>query len=528
MNDKLIQISMVRNELHLIKELLPIWSKYADGFIFMLDTCTDGTDEYLKSVSDTYNILEILKNDTINDTELKIETDLRGYLFNTAKKYSNNIICLDADEYLDGTFSKTDLLKLLNSNVDTVFFLQWKQYTSCNTIRIDGPWLHNFKDRIGNYTNNFYFERKQNHSTHLPIPFNQKSINPSELFIVHLQWMDKTHVAIKQYYWKVYDYVNNLLHNVDIVGNSAYDSSVNDFNWEEEYTLIPLKINPNVIEINSVYKNYRLSYIKEYTKKYNIPNLGDWGFDILNLDENVKPNNNKYKISVITAIGKNIIYSKYFDRYLNSVLNQHMFLETEHIIIYSEWHPFFENFKKYSNFILIKEDKSMGVYNAWNIGIQNSTTDYVTNWNIDDIRHPINTKIKYDALTKNNIDMVYSWYIATTDLSENFDNINYETKQYLKYPDNYHTIVMENCYAGPDPMWRKDMHNVVGYFDYENFNTIGDWEMWIRFAKAGFIFKLIPLPLCIYLDHQNTVSKIQSDRVNDEKYRLYKKYNSNL
>lgn len=525
MNDMIIQISMVRNELHLIKELLPIWSKYSDGFVFMLDCCTDGTKKYLETVKDEYNILQILENTTIDDIHLKIETDLRGILFNTAKQYSNNIICLDADEYLDGNFSKIDLLNLLNSNKDTVFFLQWKQYTSCNTIRIDGPWFHNFKDRIGNYTNNFSFQRKQNHSTHLPTPFNQKPINPSDLFIVHLQWIDKTHVAIKQYYWKVYDYVNNLVHGVDIVGNSAYDSSVNDFNWEEEYTLVPLKINPSVIENNSVYNNYRLSYIKEYSKKYSIPNLGDWGFDILNLDENIKPNTKNYKISVITAIGKNDTYSNYFERYLNSVLNQHMFLQTEHIIVYSEWHPFFENFKKYSNFVLIKENKSAGVYNAWNIGIQNATTEYVTNWNVDDIRHPINTKIKYDALINNNVDLVYNWYIATTDTSENFDNINYENKHYLRYPDNYHTIVMENCYAGPDPMWRKRMHDVVGYFDYENFNTIGDWEMWIRFAKAGFIFKLIPYPLCIYLDHQNTVSKLQHDRVNIEKIRLFQKYN---
>jgi hypothetical protein len=143
---------------------------------------------------------------------------------------------------------------------------------------------------------------------------------------------------------------------------------------------------------------------------------------------------------------------------------------------------------------------------------------------VDDIRHPINTKIKYDAITKNNVDLVYNWYIGTQDESENFNNIDYQKKQYLQYPDNYHEIVLENCYAGPDPLWKKSLHDTVGYFDYTNFNTIGDWEMWIRFAQFGAIFKLIPYPLCLYLDHQNTVSKTQQTKVHDEKVRLFQKY----
>ncbi len=39
------QITMARNELTLIRELLPIWSQYTDGFVFMLDSCTDGTPD---------------------------------------------------------------------------------------------------------------------------------------------------------------------------------------------------------------------------------------------------------------------------------------------------------------------------------------------------------------------------------------------------------------------------------------------------------------------------------------------------
>jgi hypothetical protein len=517
----IVQISMVRNELPLIKQLLPIWKKYVDGFIFMLDTNTDQTKSYLKSVSSEYNILEVLEN-TQFENELTIETDIRQRLFDSALKYTNKIICLDADEYIDGIGSKKDLEELLDKNPNTRFHLKWNQYTSCNTIRIDGPWDNNYKERIGVYQNRKEYIKSQNHSQHLPQTEIDVAVNPETFFIAHLQWLNKNYVAIKQYYWKVYDYVNKIKYGIDTVGSEAYDASVNNFNWEEEYIFFPLRISPYVFEKDLMENNYRLNYIKENVQAYDIPNLGDWGLDIVNLNSK---DSNPYKVSVITAIGKNGVYSKYFQRYLENVLDQHMFLQTEHVIVYSEWHEFFDNFKKYSNFILVKEDRRLGVYNAWNIGIKNASTDYVTNWNIDDIRHPINTKIKYDLLSKNNIDLAYNYYTGVSDDTINFYSENWLKNGYIPYPDDYHNIVLHACMAGPDPMWKKQLHDKVGYFDYENFNTIGDWEMWIRFVVvANAKFKLIPEVLCIYLDHENTVSRTNLKKVEDEKIKLSQKY----
>jgi hypothetical protein len=76
-------------------------------------------------------------------------------------KYSHKIICLDADEYLDGPLTKQELEEILDNNIDTVFHLNWIQYTSLNTIRVDGPWKNNIKDRIGSYTGKPKFEKKQ-------------------------------------------------------------------------------------------------------------------------------------------------------------------------------------------------------------------------------------------------------------------------------------------------------------------------------------------------------------------------------
>jgi hypothetical protein len=66
----IVQITIARNELTLIKQLLPVWSSYTDGFVFMLHACTDGTKEYLDEVKDKYNILEVLVAEEIIDNSL--------------------------------------------------------------------------------------------------------------------------------------------------------------------------------------------------------------------------------------------------------------------------------------------------------------------------------------------------------------------------------------------------------------------------------------------------------------------------
>lgn len=522
----IVQTSMIRNDLLLLKKILPIWKEYADGFVFYVDTSERELIEYLNENKKLYNILEIIDN--IRDTEkLVFETDARQFLFDTGLKYSDKIICLDGDEYLNGKMTKSELETLLQTNKDTVFNLRWRQYTSVNTLRVDGPWLNNFKDRIGSYSKRYEFKKTQMHSTHLPSTDRYFTINDSDLHIVHLQWMDKKFVAIKQYFWKITDYITKNINNTNTIGYDAYDSSVNNFDWEEQYTNSICKIPSWVFEEMATKNNYRLDFIQEMTKKYSIPNLGDWGYDIINIKNDEETIINKFKVSVITAIGSIERYGRFIPRYINNVKQQHLFNETEHIIVYSEWSDLFNELSELDNFKFIKEHEKLGVYNAWNIGIKESTTKYITNWNIDDIRHPLNTKIKYDLLENNDYDMAYSYYAATRDESLDFYNIDLNTIHVLEYPDEYEKYVLNACYAGPDPMWKKELHEKVGYFDYERFNTIGDWEMWIRFALNGSKFKLIPEVLCIYLDHEETISSTQLDKAQLEKQTLHKLYGSN-
>ena len=279
----IVQMTMTKNECFLIKEMLPIWSKYADGFVFISDNSTDDTVEYLHANKEKYNILEIIEAPPASDMK-KWETNMRQQLFDAAFKYSNKIICLDTDEYLDGNATKEQLEAALDNNPSTIFLLQWIQYTSKNQRRVDSFWKNNFHDRVGVYSRNIQYHTSFSHSSHMPNDHTTpgKRVDPKHLFIAHLQWLDKLTVGIKQYYWKVWDYVNHKEHGVSIINPRDYDISVNNFQWEYEYFDKPLQVEEDIFSKQDIDNNYKLQYIIEQTKKYNIPNLNDWGLGIYN------------------------------------------------------------------------------------------------------------------------------------------------------------------------------------------------------------------------------------------------------
>jgi len=793
----IVQITMVRNERFLLEKLLPIWREYVDGFVFLVDTSNDGTEEFLREVATQYNILDIMTLEASDDT-LWVVSDERQRLFDRAKQFSNKIVCLDADEYFDGSMTKDELEAMLDAHQDALFNLRWVQYTSVNTIRVDGPWADNTKGRIGvfNQDQDYQFKYEQMHATHLPFPQNQYLIPEEKLFIAHLQWLDKNIVGIKQYCYKVQDYTSHAKFGAKIVPKEAYDTSINDFNWEEEYYKYPLKVREDVYEYMTTGDYYKTDMIKRYTKELDIPNLGDWGlnlhdsvpmyfctgvdekhypllvnligsihkfnfydtveirvydlglnsvqlkelqnfkkvkicqveetnpniitdiqtsptrfvkglfswkpvlikdsldhcpyvlyldagteirkplnnlfkhiiqnkyllfdcghsikwmstaFNIESQDLNSKENSwilddqtfgvdagfmgvsrgiyddfvlpmyelsknlknfeddgscpdgwgcgrhdqtlfstlarklgldityhtrreedcallvdgkkvnfhithtkdhvkdstvvyrcrwdmhyNSYKenaasikrdyiVSVVTAIGSLNKYGRFINQYFENATQQIGFSRFEFVIIYSEWSSVFDEYKSYANIRFIKEDEQKGVHNAWNMGIANATAEYVTNWNVDDIRFNINTIMKYHSLSKNiGTDLSYSYYIGIDESEIGVVDLN--EKDYIRYPDNFHEQVLSMCMAGPDPMWRKSAHIFFGYFNGKDYSIVGDWEMWIRMAKNGLVFKLLPYVLGVYVSHDSTVSNSSDLELELQKSKLLNQY----
>jgi len=76
-------------------------------------------------------------------------------------------------------------------------------------------------------------------------------------------------------------------------------------------------------------------------------------------------------------------------------------------------------------------------------------------------------------------------------------------------------LLKEGCFIGPQPMWRRSVHDEYGWFD-ETLVTSGDYEFWLRISQS-FDFYHIRLPLGLYLvrpdsiEHRDIVTKRLED-----------------
>ena len=102
----------------------------------------------------------------------------------------------------------------------------------------------------------------------------------------------------------------------------------------------------------------------------------------------------------------------------------------------------------------------------------------IVNWNIDDRRFPKANEKKYIVLKKNpDVGLVYNWWIFSDKENENINNLSKTIRPFQSTPPEHHMWDW-SCACGPDPMWRKSLHDQVGYFNQEEFPSCADWDMW--------------------------------------------------
>jgi O-antigen biosynthesis protein len=192
---------------------------------------------------------------------------------------------------------------------------------------------------------------------------------------------------------------------------------------------------------------------------------------------------NKYKVSVITGIGAINKYLNSIRGYFENIQCQSIFKWTEHIIIYKEWSKIFDDYSYLPNIIFVHESGN-GVYDAWNQGIKTSTTKFITNWNVDDRRFVKANEKKYIFLMKNpDHGLIYNWWYFTDKEDEDINKLQGNIRPFQSTPKS-HQMWSWSCACGADPMWRKDLHKKVGYFDQKNYPSCGDWDMWLSFDKV--------------------------------------------
>ena len=135
--------------------------------------------------------------------------------------------------------------------------------------------------------------------------------------------------------------------------------------------------------------------------------------------------------------------------------------------------------KKAAGCKVIETDDIPTIYKAWNMAIEASTGDYITNANCDDRLYPNALKLMADTLyTQPDYAAVYTNVDRVKEIGGPPHAVYEWGEGGLEY------MLTKGCFMGPMPMWRKSLHDKYGLFDPE-MRSAGDYEFWMRCLSNG-------------------------------------------
>lgn len=151
---------------------------------------------------------------------------------------------------------------------------------------------------------------------------------------------------------------------------------------------------------------------------------------------------------------------------------------------------------------LLLTDKIVTIYHAWNLGARAARTEYVTNSNADDRLRQDGIATLVKALDDHpQAALVYPDVDIVQDLEGGFDGA--KRTGGFRFAEGGFEVLMKICFVGPMPMWRSSLHAKHGWFD-ANMQSAGDYEYWLRIAKAGEKLLHVREVLGIYLDRPDS------------------------
>jgi GT2 family glycosyltransferase/glycosyltransferase involved in cell wall biosynthesis/predicted Zn-dependent protease len=209
--------------------------------------------------------------------------------------------------------------------------------------------------------------------------------------------------------------------------------------------------------------------------------------------------NSKIKVSAIVSAYNS---EKFIRGCLEDLVNQTLYKkgELEIVVVDSgsqeNERAAVDEFKqKYPNIIYLRTEERETAYGAWNRGIKAACGKYITNANTDD-RHRKNA-LEVMAGTLDNfpeIALVYGDQILTETENETFDHCT--PVGYFSWPE-FDRIQLFHCpFIGPQPMWRRSLHDEFGHFD-DSLKIAGDYDWWLRISEK-YSFRHIPELLGLY------------------------------
>ena len=132
------------------------------------------------------------------------------------------------------------------------------------------------------------------------------------------------------------------------------------------------------------------------------------------------------------------------------------------------------------NVILEVFDYRAGIYEVWNHGVRKTTSQFLTNMNVDDLRRDDSLELQAQFLKNHaSIDVAYQDVYLSFEANAEWaliEGVGLSTSL------PHVSLPMMNLGFNPPhnaPMWRRRVHDEVGLFD-ETFRSAGDFDLWVR------------------------------------------------
>lgn len=176
--------------------------------------------------------------------------------------------------------------------------------------------------------------------------------------------------------------------------------------------------------------------------------------------------------------------------------------------------------QRYDNIRYYRLDTRETVYQAWNRGIRLARGKYITNANTDDRLRKDALERLVSALEENSeMALAYGNCLVTETENERFELCT--PIGTYRMPDFSRNNLLNECIVGPQPVWRKALHDELGYFD-EQYRCGADYEFWLRISER---YNLLHVRDCLglYMVNKNGVS-IKGDQPRREMVAIQESY----
>uniref|UniRef100_I2Q7M4 Glycosyl transferase n=1 Tax=Desulfovibrio sp. U5L TaxID=596152 RepID=I2Q7M4_9BACT len=159
--------------------------------------------------------------------------------------------------------------------------------------------------------------------------------------------------------------------------------------------------------------------------------------------------------------------------------------------------------ERFPNIVYMRTPAREGVYASWNRAVRLARGRYLINANADDRLRPDALEVMVGTLeARPDIGFVYG--DCQVGIQENETYEANSGDKLMRFPEFFAPATLLYCQLGPQPLWRANLHQEVGFFD-ESYQACGDWDFNIRLAAVTQGLHLSEA-LGLYLEHPAAIS----------------------